>query len=204
MDAAALWSTSARIASVSRRARPIDRLKIRSDGTPRTFHPEPEEDAKLTTRSTRRRWTTPIGIAIAALAAALLPITPAHAAYGPDQPVFLSISGGNGTGLLARVDGTMAFDDGNRQFKYSVRLCWARSYPAPNFWMVVNGSTTYYPNYSGSSSAPGCQQVTLYADAPTHGDIIRNIRFRLNGGWFDSQNGYHRVEREFTYDNPFN
>ncbi|MEU8194137.1 hypothetical protein AB0C10_10185 [Microbispora amethystogenes] len=41
----------------------------------------------MTARSRGRRLVTPIAMTIAAPAAALAPLSPAHAAYGPDQPV---------------------------------------------------------------------------------------------------------------------
>ncbi|GAB3900021.1 hypothetical protein GCM10027612_60960 [Microbispora bryophytorum subsp. camponoti] len=80
-------------------------------------------------------------MAIAAMAAALLPLSPAHAAYGADQPVYLQLTSNDGNATqLALLDGTVAFDDGNTKYRYSLRLCWQHAYPAPYFMINVNGT----------------------------------------------------------------
>lgn len=151
---------------------------------------------------------TSIAIAAAALVTAVLSVTPAHAAYGPDQPVYVQVTANDGTGLqLARLEGTIAFDDSNTKFRYSLRFCWQSAYPQPSFVAVINGSTTAYLANTGYTTAGGCQQVRLYDSAVTSGTVIRNLRFDVTAGWFSSVNYYQymtRTKSSITYDNPFN
>ncbi|KAA9377648.1 hypothetical protein F5972_18730 [Microbispora cellulosiformans] len=160
----------------------------------------------MTARSRGRRLTTSIAMAIAALAAALAPLSPAHAAYGPDQPVYLGLISNDGTGLeLAVLQGTVAFDDGNTKYRYSLSLCWQHAYPAPSFLINVNGTTTNWPTQTGYSSAPGCSQVYLYNAEVNFGSTVQNVRFDVTGGWFGSNGQYKsRTKSTGTYDNPYN
>lgn len=148
-----------------------------------------------------------IAIAIAMLAAVLLPTTPAHATYGPPQQVYLQLVSDDGQALqLARAEGTVAFDDGNRRYTFNVNVCWQRAYPAPNFDVYIN-DVWQSVGYSTGPTAPGCQlTLRVYsANDVTHGDIVRNIRFQVTGGWFDRQGQYRsRTKSTPYYDNPFN
>lgn len=149
-----------------------------------------------------------IAIAIAMfVAAVLLPTTPAHATYGPPQQVYLQLISNDGQGLyLARAEGTVAFDDGNRRYTYSVSVCWQNAYPSPNLNVYVNDVWQNVWPTSGPT-APGCQgSLSVYsANDVDHGDTVRNIRFELTGGWFDRQGQYRsRTKSTPYYDNPFN
>jgi hypothetical protein len=163
---------------------------------------------ELTERSWGRRLATSIALAITALAATLLPVTPAHAAYGPDQQVYVQVIANDGSGMqLARLEGTVAFDDSNTKYRYSLNLCWqSGAYPQPSFLIKVNGSATNSPVGTGYTSATGCQQVSLYGADVDFGSAVHNLRFDVTAGWFSSSNGYQymtRTKSSGTYDNPF-
>lgn len=157
------------------------------------------------TRSKARRAAG--SIAIAALGAILLPVTPAYATYGQDQIVALTVTSNSGPSLtLARLDGTVAFDDGNTKFRYSLRLCWGSgAYPRPNFSITINGSVGVPPVETGTAPAPaGCQFVFLYDAEPTTSTTLTNVTFSVTGGWFYPGNQYNTRTRSVTYDNPYN
>ncbi|MFB4278690.1 MULTISPECIES: hypothetical protein [unclassified Nonomuraea] len=158
----------------------------------------------MAARSGVRRATRSIAVAIAALATALLPLGAAHAAYGPDQPVYIQVNATDpyNTGL-ARLEGTVAFDDGDTMFRYSLRLCWLHAYPAPNLSIVVNGTTQLWPASTGSTTTPGCQQTSLYAAEVNHGGAVGNVRFDVTGGWFYPGNQYNTRTKSYTVDNPY-
>ncbi|GII81857.1 hypothetical protein Sru01_68390 [Sphaerisporangium rufum] len=163
----------------------------------------------MTERSWGRRLVTSLALAVAALAAAVLPIAPAHAAYSADQPVWTQVTANDGSGMpLALLQGTVAFDDSNVKYRYSLSLCWqSGAYPSPSFLIVVNGTTLQSPVWSGSSSAPGCQSVQLYTAEVNVGSAVYNVRFDVTAGWFSSRNNGQymtRTKSSGTYDNPFN
>ena len=144
-------------------------------------------------------------MAISVLAAGLLTVTPAHATYGSDQPVSVQVNSNTGpTQALANLSGTVAFDDGNTKFRYSVALCWQSAYPAPNLWIYINGSTWVSPVYAGSTSRSGCQQTYLYSAEVTHSGVVANVRFDVTAGWFYPGNQYNSRTRSQTVDNPYN
>ncbi|MEO3860460.1 hypothetical protein [Acrocarpospora sp. B8E8] len=160
----------------------------------------------MTERSWGRRLTTSIALAITALAVTFLPATPAHATYGADQPVYVQVIANDGSGMqLARLEGTVAFDDSNTKYRYSLSLCWqSGAYPQPSFLIIVNGSATNYPVWTGSTSATGCQQVALYSAEVNVGSAVYNLRFDVTAGWFSSSGYRTRTKSSGTYDNPFN
>jgi hypothetical protein len=160
------------------------------------------------TRSKARRAARSVAIAIATLAAILMPLTPAHAAYGPDQPVSITVISNAGPSImLAQLTGTLAFDDGNTKFRYALRLCWGSgSYPKPNFYVSVNGGTIFYPAQTGTSAAPpGCQLSLYHYDGEyTHSSTLTNITLNVTGGWFYPGQTYNSRTKSTTYDNPYN
>ncbi|WP_214111395.1 hypothetical protein [Acrocarpospora catenulata] len=163
----------------------------------------------MTGRSWGRRLTTSIALAIMALAATFLQVTPAHAAYGPDQQVLVQVTANDGSGMqLARLEGTVAFDDSNTKYRYSLSVCWqSGAYPEPSFLIVVNGSTVNYPVWTGYSSATGCQRVSLYSAEVILGSAVYNVRFDVTAGWFSSRNNGQymtRTKSSLVHDNPFN
>ena len=112
---------------------------------------------------------------------------------------------GNAT-QLALLEGTVAFDDGNTKYRYSLRLCWQHAYPAPSFLINVNGTSTVTPVKTGTTSATGCQQVAVYDTEADFGTTVRNVRFDVTGGWFISGTNQYatRTKSSSTYDNPYN
>lgn len=155
---------------------------------------------------THSKWRSSIAAVVAALALIVLPASPAHATYGPDQPVYVQLTA-TGTGqYLALLQGTVAFDDGNTNYRYTLSLCWqSGAYPQPSFLINVNGTTTQSPVYTGMSSAPGCQFVYNYSADVNFGSTVRNVRFDVTGGWFASNGQYMmRTKSSGTYDNPYN
>ncbi|GAA0389682.1 hypothetical protein Acor_76850 [Acrocarpospora corrugata] len=162
----------------------------------------------MTERSWGRRLTTSIALAVTALAVTFLPATPAHAAYSADQQVYVQVLANDGSGMqLARLEGTVAFDDSNTKYRYTLSLCWQNAYPQPSFLIKVNGTTTNYPAWTGSTSASGCQQVALYGGENNFGGTVYNLRFDVTAGWFSASNGYQymtRTKSSGTFDNPFN
>lgn len=160
------------------------------------------------TRSKARNAVSSFAIVIATLVAILMPVTPAHAAYGPDQTVSLTVTSNSGPSItLAQLTGTLAFDDGNTKFRYSLKLCWGSgSYPRPNFYVAVNGSTYLYPAQTGTATAPsGCQQyLFLYDGEYTHSTTLANVTLYVTGGWFYPGNTYNSRTKSVTYDNPYN
>jgi hypothetical protein len=137
-----------------------------------------------------------------------MPVTPAHAAYGPDQPVSVTVTSNAGPPImLAQLTGTLAFDDGNTKFRYALRLCWGSgSYPKPNFYVSVNGSTFLYPTQTGTAAAPpGCQlYLFLYDGEYTHYTTVTNVTLYVTGGWFYPGQTYNSRTKSVTYDNPYN
>lgn len=161
---------------------------------------------QVTTRSRGRRLAASVALAGGAIATALLPTTPAHAAYGPDQPVYVQLVSNDGNATpLARLEGTLAFDSGNTKYRYSLTLCWQSAYPAPSFRVIVNGTTTNYPTSTGTTTKSGCQVTTVYNNEVNFGSTVRNVRFDVTGGWFGTNGQYQmRTKSSSTYDNPYN
>jgi hypothetical protein len=156
---------------------------------------------------------TSIALAITALTAALVPVAPANATYGPAVSVYATVITNDGGPAveLARLEGLMAFDDSNTKYWYSLSLCRrSGAYPMPTFVSVVNGSSRVASVYSGSTSAPGCTSVSLHSAEVFFGSTVSKVRFDLTAGWFSSVGGgsgssYRtRTDYSFTYDNPFN
>ncbi|MBX6357915.1 MAG: hypothetical protein IRZ05_18930 [Micromonosporaceae bacterium] len=159
----------------------------------------------MTARSKGRRLAASIAMAGGALATALLPTAPAHAAYGADQPVYVQLLSNDGKATpLARLEGTVAFDSGNTKFRYSLTLCWQSAYPAPSFTVIVNGTNTYWPTSNGTTSLPGCQVTTVFNNEVETGSTVRNVRFDVTGGWFSSTGYQTRTKSSLNYDNPYN
>jgi len=160
----------------------------------------------VTTRSRGRRLAASVALAGGAIATALLPTTPAHAAYGPDQPVYVQLVSNDGNATpLARLEGTLAFDSGNTKYRYSLTLCWQSAYPAPSFRVIVNGTTTNFPSSTGTTTKSGCQVTTVYNNEVNFGSTVRNVRFDVTGGWFGTNGQYQmRTKSSPTYDNPHN
>ncbi|MEW9528705.1 hypothetical protein [Microbispora sp. NPDC049125] len=139
--------------------------------------------------------------------AALLSVTPAHAAYGAPQPVSMAVYGGpTGSQLLARLDGTVQFDDGNTKYLYNLELCRVSSFVAPHVSVYVNGvykNTLYYSGGSSTALCPAFYTATPLAAEVDNGSTVMNLTLTLVGSDFNN-NVYRERTRTATYDNPFN
>jgi hypothetical protein len=163
---------------------------------------------KLLSSVLRHRARGFLVIAFAMLVTTLAPVTPAHATYGPDQTVGLTVNSNAGPSLmLARLEGTIAFDDGNTKFRYNLRLCWGSgAYPQPNLRVTINNGSIGVPliGAGGAPAPPGCQTVSVYAGEYIASTIITNVTFTLTAGWFYPGNQYNSRTKSVTYDNPYN
>jgi hypothetical protein len=146
-------------------------------------------------------------IALVAAIAALLPLTPAHAAYGAPIPVSMAVYGGwNNSQLLARLDGTLQFDDGNSKYKYNLELCRVSSFVAPRVNVYVNGAyknTLYYNGGSSTALCPSFYTATALAAEVDNGSTVVNVTLTLVGSDFNN-NVFRERGRSGTYDNPYN
>ena len=153
----------------------------------------------------RHRVIKPLVIAFAMLATTLVPATAAHATYGPDDPVFLEAYSPNGSIKLAGAYGTIAFDDGNTKFRYSIILCRESSYTEPNLRFIVNDTTQYGATWAGRVVTPLCKfPATQLAGEVDHGSIVRKVKVQLDAIYFDFPNTAVPVIKDTPYDNPFN
>ncbi|MFS1299751.1 hypothetical protein [Streptosporangium longisporum] len=138
---------------------------------------------------------------------ALLPLTPAHAAYGTPIPVSMAVYGGwNGTQLLARVDGTIQFDDANQKYQYHLSLCRVSSFVGPNVRVLVNNvykSTLYWNGGSPTAQCPASYIATAHSAEVDNGSTVHNVTLTLVGSDFNANVFRERTET-WTYDNPFN
>ncbi len=139
--------------------------------------------------------------------AALLPLTPAHAAYGAPIPVSMAVYGGpTGTQLLARVDGTMQFGDGNMKYAYNLELCRVSSFVAPHVKVFVNGvhkDSLFWSGGSSTALCPSFYTATALAAEVDNGSTVVNVALTLVGSDFNN-NVYRERTKTATYDNPFN
>ncbi|MFC6081939.1 hypothetical protein [Sphaerisporangium aureirubrum] len=158
-----------------------------------------------TTRRLRSTRSLAVGLLVAV--AALLPLTPAHAAYGAPLPIQQAIYGGvNNAQLLARSDGTLQFDDGNTKYKYYIELCRVSSFVAPSIRVAVNGVyqyTLFYNVGSATALCPSGYTATILSAEVNHGGTVANVSFTLVASDFINQ-VYRERTRTSTYDNPYN
>ncbi|MEO3810691.1 hypothetical protein ABGB17_16950 [Sphaerisporangium sp. B11E5] len=136
--------------------------------------------------------------------AALLPLSPAHAAYGPPQPISMGTSGGGQ--ILALADGTLQFDDGNTKFLYYIELCRVSSFSAPYIKVYVNGVYQYSLYWEGNTTTSRCPagyRSTIHSAESSHGGTVANVTFTLVSSDFIN-NVYRERTRTVTYDNPYN
>lgn len=150
--------------------------------------------------------TKSLAIVLTTLVAVLLPLTPAHAAYGPPQTVNIEVRGWNGN-KLSLLYGTIQFDDGNQKFQYDLYICRENSYAFPNVWRRIN-NTINVPIYytSGPHTIPQCVYSAYRAVGEvTHPSTIQNVTLGIEAvGVGPDGYTFVRYQKEKTYDNPFN
>lgn len=79
-----------------------------------------------------------VALVLAMFAGVILPVTPAHAAWGKKIPVTIQINYPNGgSPTLGRVEGWIQFD-GADSFRYSFTFCRQSSYSPPSLTISVN------------------------------------------------------------------
>jgi len=129
-------------------------------------------------------------VGIATLVATSVPLAPAHATYGAQQPIHLQLFSPTAqqVGLL---DGWIQFDDGNLQFRYSLTITRQSSFTQPFVDVFVNG--TFVVQWTGS--------VT---DERTFASTVVNVRFVFHGSSFTGPGNFREHVKTVTYDNPYN
>jgi hypothetical protein len=159
---------------------------------------------ELPLRLLARRLPRSVAVAVIALAAALAPLTPAHATYGTALPVNLQVTGEYGQDL-ASVRGTLQFDDGGTAYKYSLTLCRHSSFTAPRIRIYVNSAYQDLLIWSGGSSASWCAYsnfTTNFNAQVDHGSTVHNIKIELMGSSFPS-NVYTEHFDDSVYYSPY-
>ncbi|WP_380807634.1 hypothetical protein [Sphaerisporangium aureirubrum] len=164
-----------------------------------------KEDAMLSSVR-RHRTIRSLSLALVAFAALLLPVTPAHATYGAPFTVWAEIYGNGGSTQLARLDGTLQFDDGNTKIYYNLELCRRSSFTGPQVKVYVNNTFVTSLYWSGGYSTAVCP--SFYTATPlsaelTYGGTIYNVSLILVGSEFPNNVYTERTKRR-DYDNPFN
>ncbi|WP_204044981.1 hypothetical protein [Acrocarpospora phusangensis] len=139
-----------------------------------------------------------------AVAALVVPVAPAHATYGSDMTVNIDVWG---QGVkLSGAYGTIAFDDGNAKYRYSIAMCWQSSYTRPNLFASVNGGARTYLYLGGGTQVtiPQCQNPAyLISGEVTPGGTVNNVTLTVDGVRFNPPNSTYHTNSAF-YDNPFN
>ena len=149
------------------------------------------------------RFLRVLTIALMAAAALVVPTAPAHATYGSDLTVNLDVWG---QGIkLSGAYGTIAFDDGNAKYRYSIAVCWQGSYSRPTLYASVNGAwRTALPGGGTPVTISQCQgQASLLSGEVTPGGTVNNVTITVDGVRFNPPNSTYHTNSAF-YDNPFN
>ncbi|WP_459803092.1 hypothetical protein [Herbidospora sp. RD11066] len=141
-------------------------------------------------------------LTIALLALPVTLATPAHAAYGSDLAVNIDVYG---QGIkLSGAYGTIAFDDGNTKYRYSIAVCWQGSYSRPTLYASVNGA--WRSPLGGTSTPvtiPQCTGQATLVSGEASGGTINNVSIVVDGVKFNPPNSTYHTNSAF-YDNPFN
>ncbi|MEU9890651.1 hypothetical protein AB0M95_09795 [Sphaerisporangium sp. NPDC051017] len=138
------------------------------------------------------------------VAALVVAVAPAHATYGPDRTVNIEVWG---QGVkLSGAYGSIAFDDGNAKYRYSIAMCQQSSYTRPSLFASVNGGarTTLYAGGGTPVSIPQCPYTAyLIGGEVTPGGTVDNVTLTVDGVRFNPPNSTYHTNSAF-YDNPFN
>lgn len=148
--------------------------------------------------STKRSVARSLVVALALLAAVVVPGAPARAAWAPQIASTIQIyayTSGGSPQMLGRAEGWVQLDDGGSLFRYSFTFCRQSSYQLPYMTISVNVSysggqryatpiATVFAPYSGNSTAQPCYGATGTA-ANEHGyPNFFNVEFVLTGSTF--------------------
>ncbi|RCG33234.1 hypothetical protein DQ384_02030 [Sphaerisporangium album] len=138
-----------------------------------------------------------------AVAALVVPGAPAHATYGSDKTVSIEVWG---QGVkLSGAYGTIAFDDGNAKYRYSIAVCWQASYTRPNLYASVNGGPRTTLSTSGTPvTIPQClYTASLVTAEVTPGGTVGNVTLTVDGVRYNPPSSTYHTNSA-VYDNPFN
>ncbi|MEO3812997.1 hypothetical protein ABGB17_28680 [Sphaerisporangium sp. B11E5] len=154
----------------------------------------------------RHRTFRSLTLALVALVALLLPVTPAHATYGSPLTVWAVTYGNGGSTELARVDGNLYFDDGNTKIYYDLSLCRRSSFTAPYVRVLINGvnyTNLYWSGGSSTAVCPSFYTATPHAAEINYGSTITSVSLILVSSEFPNNVYTERTKRR-DYDNPYN
>ncbi|WP_155341308.1 hypothetical protein [Acrocarpospora corrugata] len=150
------------------------------------------------------RFSRVLAIALLTVAALVAPSAPAHAAYGSDQSANIDVWG---QGIkLSGGYGTIAFDDGNTKYRYTIAICWQSSYSRPTLYASVNGAWRTIISTGGGTAVtiPQCSNpASLVSGEVTPGGTINNVSLIVDGVRFNPPNSTYHTNSSF-HDNPFN
>lgn len=166
----------------------------------------------------RRSAARSLLVALATAGALVLPAaaTPAHAAWGPAQPVTMQIRHYYPTGgsvQIGWVEGTVQFDDGGSALYYNLTVCRQSSYMLPYLTINVNmyyaGGRKYstfvtnvYPNYTGNATGQPCYSSTGTASGQFTSPNFSNVEFLVYGSTFEGSSHVVKSQDRVLY-NPY-
>ncbi len=165
----------------------------------------------------RRSAARSLLLALATTAALVLPTaTPAHAAWGPAQPVTMQIRHYYPTGSsiqIGWVEGTVQFDDGGSALRYNLTFCRQSSYMLPYMTINVNmyyaGGRKYstfvtnvYPSYTGNANSQPCYSSTGTATGEFTSANFTNVEFLVYGSTFEGSTHVVKSQDRVLY-NPY-
>lgn len=159
----------------------------------------------------RHRLARLLTVALAALFVASLAPAPAHAAYSSPVTVNIQLRSYDAyynTYLVGKVYGTIQFDSSNSRYRLSLVVCRQSSYVAPNVTVSVNGAYHHSGvNWDQVRRPDICDDIwgnsgTINGDF-TYNGVVRSVTISIRGIHYDWGTA-KEVQRQGTYDNPFN
>jgi hypothetical protein len=163
-------------------------------------------DPATMSRLLAHRMSRRFAVILAVLAATVLPVSPAHATYGPqNSTVHIQLFSSSGT-TVGKVTGTVEFDSGNTMFRYTLTMCRQSSYTAPWADLYVNGAA-YRQLADGwvyGTTTCGTGPVAVHSAEVPYGAVVTNVRVNLHGASFGFPEGFREHQGNSLKDNPYN
>jgi hypothetical protein len=164
----------------------------------------------------RRNVLRSIILSLVALAAIVVPVGPAQAAWTAQIPVTIQVVAYHPSGTtqtVGRVEGWVQLDDGGSAFRYSFTFCRQSSYQSPRMSISVNVSNhggqrwatpiaSVFPPYSGESSTQPCYGSTATVASEHSYPNFSNVEFQLFGSTFIGQSHTIFMQDRLIY-NPY-